>query len=208
MSVRKALSLALIAAAAWVLTVDAVPADAASYYKLFSAISRNNMRAVQSLTPGPRGINAVDNASAATPLTWACMAGVDGAVAEWLISKGADPEKKDGYGETPLTTAADYGNPEAARVLLKRGVDPTKPNDMGFVPILVACGQMGHPGVVEALVDHGVRLDTRLGTQALIRAHEFDRPDLIETLKAHGAVPSYLTQISLKFERGLGRYAE
>jgi len=63
-----------------------------------------------------------------TPLTAAAQFGqVD--VARLLISKGADPNLRDGggVGQTPLATAAMAGQLEMCRVLLDAGADPNLP---------------------------------------------------------------------------------
>jgi ankyrin repeat protein len=69
-----------------------------------------------------------------TPLTAAAQFG-QVEVARLLLSKGADPNLRDGGGlsSTPLATAARHGQLEMCRVLLDAGADPNLPSNPQLV---------------------------------------------------------------------------
>ncbi len=178
----------------WILTalvLVAVPAEAARFQELFTAISANNLAAVKGLTPSGGAINGIDVSSGATPLTWASMRNVDPGIAKWLISKGADVNRKDGEGETPLTTAADYGNIGVVKFLLANGADPHTTNRVGTPPIVLASGQNGQLEIVKVILARGVNIKGKIGTQAMEYAHAFKKQDIARFLKSKGAKPSY-----------------
>ncbi|KAH8758015.1 ankyrin repeat protein, partial [Diaporthe sp. PMI_573] len=58
---------------------------------------------------GVTDINAKDNNSDRTPLSWAAGSGHE-AIVQQLLAKGADVEAKDKYSRTPLSWAAGSGH--------------------------------------------------------------------------------------------------
>jgi uncharacterized protein len=90
-----------------------------------------------------------------------------------LLAKGADPMIKTDHGDTPLTAAAGMGwvdgvtyehspkaNIETIKFLLDLGLDPNAANGDGRTSLMVAAAK-GRTDVIQMLVDHGARLDTR-----------------------------------------------
>ena len=58
-------------------------------------------------------------------------------LAEDMLQRGADPNLKDKYGNTPLWTACDNGYPTGYRLVklfLKYGADPDLPMNGGYTP--------------------------------------------------------------------------
>jgi ankyrin repeat protein len=90
-----------------------------------------------------------------------------------LLAHGADPLMKTNHGDTALTAASGIGwvdgvtyersareNVETVKFLLELGLDPNAANDDGRTPLMVAAAK-GRTEVIQLLVDHGAKLDTR-----------------------------------------------
>jgi ankyrin repeat protein len=133
------------------------------------------------------------------------------AVAKALIAAGARIEGDSGDSETPLITAASYGDAEVARVLIEAGADleVRAADDSGGVPggtallhaavfgmtdvldVLVAAGAPVHSieeaaaaGDVHGWLDEDTPLDSRV--RALVMAADHQRLDVIDALVAAG----------------------
>jgi hypothetical protein len=165
-----------------------------------------------------------DHKRGATPLGYMAMLRFDagrlglprvmpgtGAVARMLVDAGAPVEGDPGDRETPLITAASYGDAEVARVLIDAGADieATAADDAGGVPggsVLLHAAVFGNTEVVDLLAAAGARiegiveaaavgnvddwlsentsLDERV--RALTMAAGHDRVEVIEQLLAAG----------------------
>ncbi len=92
-----------------------------------------------------------------------------------LLSHGADPKIPTEFDDTALTAAAGIGwvegvtyehsrehNLKAIQMLLDLGFDPNAPNHDGRTP-LMAAAMKGRNEIVQLLVDHGAKLETRDG---------------------------------------------
>jgi ankyrin repeat protein len=90
-----------------------------------------------------------------------------------LLAYHADPLMKTNHGDTALTAAAGIGwvdgvtyerspeeNVETVKFLLELGLDPNAANDDGRTPLMLAAAK-GRTEVIQMLVDHGAKLDTR-----------------------------------------------
>jgi len=73
-----------------------------------------------------------------------------------LLDAGADPNFRDGRGNTPLHLATVASEAPAARLLLARGAHPDKLGGRGETALHCAARQ-GHCELVRALLDHGAR---------------------------------------------------
>ena len=87
-----------------------------------------------------------------------------GAMAQALVDAGAPVDGRPGERETPLITAASYGDAEVARVLIAAGadVDARSSDDSGGVPrgsALLHAAVFGMTDVVDVLVQAGARID-------------------------------------------------
>jgi ankyrin repeat protein len=134
-----------------------------------------------------------------------------GAVARLLLAAGAPVDGRAGDPETPLITAASYGDAEVARVLLEAGADleATAAEDAGGVPggtALLHAAVFGMTEVLDVLVAAGARvrslpeaaaagdttgwltaatpLDDRV--RALVMAADHQRLEVIDALVAAG----------------------
>ncbi len=59
-------------------------------------------------------------------------------LAKFLLTKGADPNRRTKYGDTPLHFAVEGGQLEMVRLLLKNGADASVKNDDGDTPLDIA----------------------------------------------------------------------
>jgi ankyrin repeat protein len=142
---------------------------------------------------------------------WRDLSGT-GAIARALIAAGAPVDGDPGASETPLITAASYGDAEVARVLIEAGadVDAVSSPDSGGVPggsALLHAAVFGMTDVVDVLVASGARVDSievaaaagDVGgwlndetpadavIRALVMAADHERLAVIDRLVAHGA---------------------
>jgi ankyrin repeat protein len=110
--------------------------------------------------------------SGATPFVRAAQSS-DTELMKLLLAYGADPKIPTDHNDTALTSAAGMGwvegvtyersakeNFEAVKMLLDMGLDPNAANNDGRTSLMVAA-MKGRSDVVQLLVDHGARLDTR-----------------------------------------------
>ena len=110
--------------------------------------------------------------SGATPFVRAAQSS-DTELMKLLRAYGADPKIPTDHNDTALTSAAGMGwvegvtyersakeNFEAVQMLLDMGLDPNAANNDGRTSLMVAA-MKGRSDVVQLLVDHGARLDTR-----------------------------------------------
>jgi ankyrin len=108
----------------------------------------------------------------ATPFVRAAQSG-DVDLMKLLLAHGADPKIPTEFGDTALSAAAGIGwvegvtyehsvkeNVEAVKMLLDLGLDPNAANRDGRTPLMGAALK-GRNEVVQLLVDHGAKLDTR-----------------------------------------------
>jgi ankyrin repeat protein len=133
-----------------------------------------------------------------------------GAVARVLVEAGAPVDGQPGERETPLITAASYGDAEVARALVDAGADleARAADDAGGVPggtALLHAAVFGMTGVVDVLVAagaevHGIEEAAAAGTigewlenapadarlRALVMAADHQRLDVIDQLLAAG----------------------
>ena len=110
--------------------------------------------------------------SGATPFVRAAQSG-DVELMKVLLAHGADPELATDFGDTALSAAAGIGwvegvtyehsaadNLAAIKMLLDLGLDPNSANHDGRTPLMGAALK-GRSDVIQLLVDHGAKLDTR-----------------------------------------------
>lgn len=70
-----------------------------------------------------------------TPLHYAAIISKNEKIIKLLLDYGADPNKQDLFGDTPLYQTAHHHRPEMLKVLLEQGADPNIKNNAGLSPI-------------------------------------------------------------------------
>jgi ankyrin repeat protein len=111
-------------------------------------------------TAGPRHRTAIHDAVLAGSLDSVAL----------LLQAGADPNKPDGFGETPLhllATSDPLRAPAIAGALLAGGADPRRVDRRGFTPLHAAAAAAEDDALVRVLVDPGSGSATRAETTAL-----------------------------------------
>lgn len=77
---------------------------------------------------------------------------------KFLVGKGADVNKPDLQGWTPLTNAARQRHDETIELLIELGADPNKYDDNGITPLAAAL-MRDHVPSIKALVENGADLE-------------------------------------------------
>jgi ankyrin repeat protein len=109
-----------------------------------------------------------------------------------LLDEGADPNAFAPDGFTPLTLAAFFKHPEAARLLLDRGADVhqrARHEQIQVLPIHSAAADGGSVEIVRMLLDAGADPDAEQpgGFRAIDAARQEGNAELERLLLARGA---------------------
>jgi ankyrin repeat protein len=177
-----------IAAAAMLLSGSVVGAQPAPV-PLNEAVKSGDVAGVRALldqreAAGPN----VASADGTTPLHWAVHLDND-AVAETLISAGAEINAATRYGVTPINLAATNGSETLLRRLLEAGADPNNVSGDGETPLMTAA-RGGVVAAIQLLLDHGARTDAVEGWRgqtALMWTASQDNAAAADALLAGGA---------------------
>jgi uncharacterized protein len=123
-----------------------------------------------------------------TPLSLACTNG-NGGLVELLLKSGADANGALPGGERPLMTAARTGSLASVKALLSRGAVIDAKDDVRGQTALMWAAAEGHADVVEALIEAGASVRTRLrsGFTPLLFAVREGRLDVVRLLLKAGA---------------------
>ena len=101
-----------------------------------------------------------------------------------LLNNGADPNKANENGVTPLIYASLQGNIQVVMALLQSGADPNKAKtDNGITPLYVACWRDNRPAVM-ALLEYGADLNKAVNSgetpiEAATRAGNLELVDIL-----------------------------
>ena len=105
-----------------------------------------------------------------------------------LIAAGADKDKDNDYGETPLTRAAMHGHVECMKALLAVKTDVNKADNDGWTPLICA-SFIGHVEIVKLLLAAGAKKDKittsgdTYGDTALTLATERGHHEIVQLLQ-------------------------
>ncbi len=122
-----------------------------------------------------------------TPLYWAARTNNPEAVL-LLVQKGADVNKPDPAGETPLTVAVARGHVNVAVRLVEAGANVKHQMENGRSALHAVAGQ-GNVDLAKALVDRGadVNCQDKRGMTPLFTAANAGQYEMVEWLMDHGA---------------------
>jgi ankyrin repeat protein len=190
--------------------INAVLMDA--QFPLERAILRNSPEEVRELLRNGADVNAVADHRRImygyTPLLLAASVNLHHSteIVDMLIRAGADVNKEDTIGYTPLYDASSHGNVDMVRLLLAAGADPnrrvTRMGEIGKTALMAACDHVlgATPLTVQALLDAGADINAThkefLGTRSALyyavkkdANHKYPSPrsQVVEILLAAGA---------------------
>jgi len=158
-------------------------ADRFGQTALLAAVQNNRTDIVKLLIERGADVNGVD--AAALPLA-ADQNNLD--IAKLLLEKAANPEDKDGAGDTALLKSIDRGNTNMLRLLLEKGASPDDKDRNGMPPLLLA-SISGNAEAVKMLLAKGANVNATDGLEntALHVAVENGRTSVVEVLLANHA---------------------
>jgi ankyrin repeat protein len=122
-----------------------------------------------------------------TPLVLASLSGnLD--IMRLLIDAGADVDRQDGYGQTPLMATVECKHLEATNLLVERGADVNETSPVKKTVLMVAA-RYGDMESTQFLLRKGAHPNTgfRSGYTALSLAAWFGYEDIVRELIEHGA---------------------
>lgn len=177
--------------------------------RLFPAVMRGDVHAVQALFDQGCPVNLVQTGTGDTPLLLACRLGDIEIVGECL-RRGSRNDPHPDFGQTALQAAVAAGQEACARLLLETAApsradavvcnhkDPNRE-----APLHVAC-RRGYEGIVEALLHHGadIRLVDRVGNTPLHGAAEAGHAGALASLLDAGG-DAFLEERNSRGDRAL-----
>ena len=174
---------------------------------LFAAITANDEALVQSLLDDGADVNEQEKMQPGlTPLHWAVVKKAP-AIADLLLSRGADIELRDRYGATPLHWAARRAYAASVALLLRRGASVHARTNDGNTPLHWAASD-GHTAIAELLIEAAAPIDatnsyghtplydaafySQIGTTALLLALGANVDDATKALLCRNFSPEKL----------------
>lgn len=156
--------------------------------RLHLAVKNDDRKKVKQYITAGDDVNDVDGEDLETPLILA-VTNYHRIMVQELLRAGADPEKKNKNGTTPLFFAAQEGRIEIARALLKGRADINGPSgEARTTPLMRASGN-GHSDFVKFLLDEGgdVSRTGRQNATALALAASAGHSNVVNILIGAGA---------------------
>ena len=120
---------------------------------IIKAIFKNDLDEILVWLTSHRAFDGMEARSGERLLHTACSCG-NLNLAIFFLDKGAKPDVKDGYGETPLYSCVKNRNVKIAELLLQRGAEINDGADDGVTPLALACAN-GDLKMVHFLLDCG-----------------------------------------------------
>ena len=154
---------------------------------LVDAARDGNKIGVEAILASHANVNAAEP-DGGTALHWAARID-DTGIADLLLDAGADANRKNNYGVTPLSLACTNGSATMIARLLKAGADPNFSLPEGETPLMTA-SRTGKADAVKLLIDHGAKVNAKeqwRGQTALMWAAAEGHTDAVKMLAAAGA---------------------
>jgi len=155
MSSRPLLNVALLAALSLSAVVPAGAQQQSQRYKFLEAVRKGDGNAVIAMLdqPGQQIVNARDVTSGEGAIHIVVKRG-DAPYLRYLLAKGADPNLRDGNGETPMTLAVQAGQPDMVQILAASKANANLGNNAGETPLIRAVQRRDLP-LVRAILAAG-----------------------------------------------------
>jgi ankyrin repeat protein len=152
---RPFLTFALLAALPAVTALPAAAQQQSQSYKFLEAVRKGDGNAVIGMLdqPGQTIINARDITTGEGAIHIVVKRG-DAAYLRYLLAKGADPNLRDGDGNTAMLLAVQANQPELIQVLAASKANPNLGNNGGETPLIRAV-QRRDLGLVRAVLAAG-----------------------------------------------------
>lgn len=141
---------------------------------MFEAAERKDWSAVASMAGKVDKPDSFADTKGHTALHMCVMNGAPLEVVQALLSKGADPNKKQTYGNTSVHLAAGSPHGDAAAamldVLFEFGADANKRNNAESTPLHVAVNARASVKVFKSLLGHGADPSKKLKGKTVVEA--------------------------------------
>ncbi len=158
--------------------------------EIHEAVRKGDLAAVQEMLAKDPGLLNAPADHDRTPLLMAVALKQEG-IFKFLLASGADVNRTDRDGFSPLFLACYFGLAEWTEPLIRKGAEiNAHANFLGYSP-LHAATRGGHNGCIEKLLANGARLDLRdvVGNTPLLLAAANGRAEAVGLLLAKGASP-------------------
>ena len=161
---------------------------------LSHAARTGDLRAMKRYISEGADVNAPDESMNISPLAWSVSHGQTEAT-RLLIENGADVNRKDDNGSTPLHSAAVFGRAEVAKLLVENGANLQVRNDDGATPADALHLDWRTTGFIGSMIGVEVERENVAGMQSgrneiakLFGVKEFDSKDIASANDLPGAV--------------------
>ncbi|QHL90057.1 ankyrin repeat domain-containing protein [Sphingomonas changnyeongensis] len=169
------------AVAALIIAAPAVAQFSDSYNFLKAVRDRDGGKAQELLGNNPSTLIDTRDVSTGERAVHIVTRARDSSWLAFLLQKGANPNAKDGRGQTPLSIAASIGYTEGAELLILRGAQVDLPNGQGETPLILAV-QRRDIAMTRLLLTEGAnpaKRDTATGMSARQYAERDGRSQVI-----------------------------